>query len=301
MLGLTGPASAAPASCPPSVALSGPSAIVTEVEKTLTNRALAVGRTGPCGVLEVELRLAGEGIVVIREPSSVDAEARVVADASAAATVIESWARVDLAEPLLAVRAVAARQVFESQRDRPDVGANIPAPRVPTTRVALAASAELGLGLDGSTWTGIAVDGCANVSVMCVGARVRFARDNLTSGDAVDIGGSRTGLDILLTIESTWSAGDWRMRPGFGIGQGVVYGKVPGDDEESAAVLFRGRVALGYQLSKRTSLEFDPAVTFGLGSQRIVIDDQGEPNETAYPGDPGLHFRLGIGLRVEAL
>lgn len=294
-------AAPARADCPPATSLRGPRGLVSKVSAMLAERALVVGAAGPCGVIEVELRVAGDAIVVIG-----DGETRMVSDASAAATLIESWARVDLARPLLAARQVSApapaREPAAIETRAPEP---LPAPVAPGNVLALAAAAELGVGIDGSTWSGVAINGCAHVSAICIGVLARLARDNQINGDAARLEGSRTGLDILLTVEASWRRGDWRLRPGFGIGQGVVYAKIINngklDDEEGAAVLLRGRVGLGYQISEHWSIEADPAVVYGLGADKIVHDFEEDGSVVPYPGDPGLHIRLGLGVRVETL
>lgn len=303
-LSVAGRAGADPA-CPPSTSLDGPADLIAEVGSLLYERALPVGDDSPCGVLAIELRRASEGIVVIRDPGSDHPEARVVSDVAAAATVIESWARIDLARPLLAVREVKAPAPAPLAAPRPEVARTLPAPAVPANVLALTAAAELGVGADGSTWSGVALSGCAHLSAMCVGVLARLARDNRTGGDAERLDGTRIGLDILLTVETTWSRGAWRLRPGVGIGQGVVFSKIINngvpDDEEGAAVLLRGRVGVGYELDERWSLELDPAVIYGLGADKIVRDFEEDGSVVPYPGDPGLHVRLGLGIRVETL
>lgn len=290
------PAPAA-ADCIPSGDLRGDAELIGELVSILGERGLAIGAGGPCGAvaITVERADAGDGLRVTRDPDGPSAESRLAPDVRAAATVIESWLRVDLAAPLLAERAVAGAAIDEAAAD-------VTSASTTTRALSLGASAQIGVGADGSTWSGIQLSGCVNINVICVGAIVRAARDNKTGGDSERLDGDRTAFDTVFTVDVPFRRDRWALTPGVGVGQGAITATLAdGEDEDLAGIRLRAHVGVGYRLGSRWLIHFDPEIVFAPGAPRIAEDVEIDEPTRTFPGEPGVHYRLGIGVVLEAL
>jgi hypothetical protein len=181
-------AARAAAACPPTAVVVGAAEIVTPIAAVLRRRGVGAGPSD-CGRV-VRASLAPSANLNTYSLHIEDGYGRVsdreVADAGTAASLIESWA-IDEDADVLAPRAAPAP--IETVTAAP-----APAPAAPDLLAPawhVEALGELATGTDGSTWYGGAAAACGRLGPLCVGGRVRFARD--PGGEVGDFGGGGIG------------------------------------------------------------------------------------------------------------
>lgn len=219
-------AAASPAAadlCKPSTALKGERSVVTAIEPILRSRGVdvipAAGSeppsfiAGACRHVTAEVTTGGARIMVWVSDAEGRRAERLTEDAEAAATVIESWARGDLVDPLLAARstidvgsfgAISSSTTNAVVRTRP--------------RYLLAAGGDVGLSGDGASWVGARAHGCGMIRAFCIGGTLRYAVDLERSGDTAALGTGRTALALAVTAERPIRRGSFVVSPGIGVG-----------------------------------------------------------------------------------
>jgi len=145
---------------------------------------------------------------------------REVADAGTAASLIESWA-IDEDADVLAPRAAPA--AIEVVTTGPAAGGPLP-PAI----WAVDALGEIATATDGSTWYGGTLAACGHIGPLCVGGRLRIARDTGGNG-GIDFGGggisgelsgslSRTRYGGAAIVSLPLSLGALTFAPTIGLG-----------------------------------------------------------------------------------
>ncbi len=237
--------------CPPAARVVGAPALVAPVERLLRARGVAVdvgdgaggeaggrskaggGSGGKAGdaacAVHAELLPDERGVRVrITDPDGRTVE-RVAADPEIAATAIESWARQDLDDPLLAARVrpgsssagatasgATASRATTSGEHRLDPGA---AGRgVRARRIEVHAALDGGASDDGALWAGGHAGACATVGDLCLGALVRFAADPGVSGDTETLDHQRSAFDLTLLAALPLDRDRWTLWPHAGLG-----------------------------------------------------------------------------------
>ncbi len=295
----------ASANCRPGVRLDGDEALVGVVSAALSERGIATaeadevnGALAACAPARVTLRRRDERIAVSlagREP----AVAREVTDARTATTVIESWVRVDVEEPLLASRTVAM------VTPRPAAAAPPAPPAATTTVVApppgngrgvqLFALAERSIANDGTAWLGLQVGACVAIGPFCLGGRARFAAaagPQLRQNDL-----ERHGFELLFDGDLPVRFGRATLSPGLGVGIGSVHTHQDGtgQSEGTGGPHAEAHVSLIYGLRPHLALEaamsVDVTETTHVESSSSVI----------LPDDPQFFARFGAGVRFGGL
>lgn len=289
--------------CTPLVRVSGEPALAGQVIALLRERGLPVDRPGRCGTLTAVLTASGERTRI----TIVDAEGRTVErtaeDVRAAATVIESWARGDVAAPLLAGRDAPARPAQTADREAPP---SPPAPTIVVERlIEIGAGADAGLASDGALWTGAHARACVNVGSLCAGALVRYQIDTEARGDSIVRDTSRSALDLLLTAELPLRRGRAALWPGVAIGQTSLRATRRSQDRERidrSSLAVRGSAAVGYRVARSWWLRADLALGWSpFGARRLEEIAGGEEEPDPQDGEPLAGFApvqgwLGVGL-----
>ena len=290
--------------CKPAARVSGEPALVASVTDVLHRRGISTTATAACRPIHVTLARADERTVV----TITDAEGRVVErvaiDAQSVATTIESWARRDLSDPLLATRSgpqpveatigpTSARPegVF---RRAPGVGRQPP-------RFELVAALQSGLSGDGALWAGIRARGCARVGAFCFGAMIGYSKDTEVSGLSLEYQTTRSALDLVLIANRPFERGRFTLSPGVGVGQSAItaramVGAIEEDDYKGNFHL-RAHLDSTVYLSGAWSLAVDLAV--GYNPFATTILDKDEPVPLA--GVPRIQTWLGVGLSYGGL
>ena len=210
-LGPVAPAGAQP--CPPRAALDGDAAAVVRVGAELQRLGVAVDHgPAPRGcravLAAVELDRSG-GIAVSVSDATHRSEGRVVSDAALAAAWIDSWLRDDF-------EAAALPPEQPPAAPAPQAAAAVPARGV-FDRVSIAASYDQLWSDDSTSWTGIGGAACVRVGATCLGARFRYASQDVNEMFTT---AARSDLSLLATASWNVELGRMTVSPELGVGVG---------------------------------------------------------------------------------
>ncbi len=215
-------AAAAEPRCTPVTRVSGEPALVERIVALLVARGLAVSGESACGEVTAVVAADGERVRLV----TMDADGRrveqIADDPQAAATAIESWARTDLADPLLAPRAAPPPPSQVSDREAAPVASVETSPPGPARRAAtsqLAVGVETGFSSDDAMWYGARVQGCYAIGRVCIGALVSYAVDRRCCGDSRELSTERESFDLLAAVAVPFERGAWGLSPQLAIGQ----------------------------------------------------------------------------------
>jgi hypothetical protein len=280
-----GPARATRA-CPPSVRLGGDPGLVAELTPILASRG--IGTSGDCPALPVSLQRRGR-TTVVSQGAAERLESREVNDVRTAATVIESWVRTDLDEPLLARRRVA-------DAESPDELVAAPVPEPPASRrLQVFTLGETSVANDRTAWVGFQMGACAMFGPVCLGGRLRFA--NVAEGpDDWEVLMARKEVDALLDVDAPRRVGHVRLSTGAAFGLGWIgTHEVPETSD--------GRRTLGLRLEPHATASYSLSSHFAVESNLSVAVNQTIHTTTTtperLPADPRFVGRIGLGLRFE--
>jgi hypothetical protein len=205
------------ADCPPVAIVRGPSEIVASIRAILRAHEVATA-VGSCPDHLVRVTLFMEPgsrsyVLHIEDPFGRTSERR-IGDAETAASLIESWA-LPAADDLPAPppRPTALRRTAEAQMPSP-------AP-IDASRWRLAGALEVAGGSDDSLWYGAALTGCRSLAALCVGGRLRVARDDSLVGPDRDVGRSATELLMLAALPLAGRV--FTLTPMVGVGAGWIH------------------------------------------------------------------------------
>ena len=276
------PARAQP--CPPAVALTGEQVAVTAVRDLLEAPGIA-GETPSCPAVHARVERRGAALVVgVDGPDG--AIERTVTGPSTAATVIESWARSDVAAPLLAIRAVPIEATAASP----------PAAR----GIQLLAAEETSLASDSTVWQGMQLQACIMVGPVCAAARVHAAR--VIARPASWEGFVRKGAELYLGVDLPIAVGRTRLTPGVAAGYGAMFTRRRGGGEgmflEIAGPRAELDAALSIPLTEHLALDLVASCALTQAT-RIELHDV--PDPVAFPAEPRALMRIALGLRYGAL
>lgn len=244
----------AAAGCPPTVGLSGPAKLVRGLTVALVERGVRVEPgelpNGDCERLTVNLREEGGAVkVTILDPWGRSSE-RTVKELLTSASLIESWARLDLLDgvntstvsapatpavpPTPAAPAAPAAPATPAALSTPPSpeAAELQVPLVPvattpaeasttaveapatepTKSLTLRVLGEGAIGRDRSRWAGASAAACAHLGFVCLGLEGRYAR-----GDR-----AQNAVEALLLLEARLTLGFITFTPGVGVGAGWI-------------------------------------------------------------------------------
>jgi len=274
--------------CPPSARLEGDAELVQQIQPRLTRRGVRTQSSKRCSAVKVTVGRAGEKLLISIEDRYGRKSERSVADAEAAATVIESWARSDLNAGLLAgwsYEPPAAPVV------KPLPAQTVAAP-APAARglASLAIAGETSLGFDGSLWLGAGLSGCLGLGRFCLGTSARLLAGTATS--------TSLGVDLLATVELPVKLGRAVLVPGLGLGGGwITIGQSTGqNNQEISNFGLRADVhaSLSYPLGHGVSLHI--GVAADVSAQAADAPQNQDMNQI--PGEPSGYLRGLLGLRL---
>jgi len=297
---------ASAAACRPGVRLDGDAALVGAVGAALGERGIATdvasdaNGAAECAPARVTLARRDARIAVSIASSREPGVEREVTDARTATTVIESWVRTDVDEPLLGSRAiamVAPRPAPAPAPLPPPVTTTTVAPPPPASGrgVQLFALGERSLASDGTAWLGVQIGGCVMLGPVCIGGRGRFS---LAAGPQLSHDNlERHGFELLAAADLPLRFGPAMLSPGLGIGVGSVHThqKGTGEAEGTGGPHADAHVSLAYQLRPHLALEaamsVDVTETTHVESSSAVI----------LPDEPQFFARFGAGVRFGGL
>jgi hypothetical protein len=317
----TGAPIARAGTCPPAVALTGDAEAVRAVRAQLDARGIA-GETPSCPVVRARIERRGALLVVgIERPAGPNAVPgapvdppggrdgvpgagpgavieRAVGEPATAATVIESWARTDLAAPLLETRAVPAIDVA------PAVAAAPAAPAPAAQGIQLFLAEETSVASDRTVWEGMQLGACVMLGPVCAAARVHGGKV-IAKPDGWDRF-ARKGAELYIGIDIPIAVGPTRLTPGFAAGYGTMLTHNIGDSEKTGIEISGPRaeahVALAIPLTPHIAI--DLATTAEL-TQATGMETHGSATGVdpaiMYPDEPRALFRFAIGVRYGAL
>ncbi len=289
--------------CPPAVALGGEAAVVQAVRDELAPRGIAA-ETARCPSVHARIERRGAQLVVEKLTPGGASIARTVSGPATAATVLESWARSDVAAPLLELRYPSA----------PPIPPRSPVPPLrPAARgFHVFAAAESSFGSDGSRWQGGSIGVCLMLGPICAATRLRLA-DMVTqpSGWA---GLRRAGIDAYVGIDVPVAIGPLRLTPGVAVGLGASGASYTSTESVSSGDLssfsHNTVVAVGPRAEIRAALwvpitaHVSVDVTVGAVLNQVAENAHGYApdyaDEMLLPVEPTALLRFAIGLHYGA-
>lgn len=279
--------------CPPSVALTGDAALVRTIRDLLSARGIAAPTTR-CPAVRARVERRGAQLVVDGDgPDGAPIE-RAVGEPATAASVIESWARSDVAAPLLAIRAVPVLAVSAET-----------APAAPPTArgIQLFAAAETSFASDGTTWQGLQLGACIMLGPICVATRLRGGK--MISQPERLAAFARHGVEVYLGIDVPIALGRARLTPGFAAGYGGVFTRFRTDDDkvgiESHGPRAEVHAALSVPLTSHVALDLTAAGTLTQATEVENHGSQAPDPAVMFPGEPRALVRFAFGVRYGAL
>jgi hypothetical protein len=288
----------AASACQPAASVVGDDdALVVEVRALLALRGVVEAQEEGCPWVVARLAASPAGLEVIVKDSFGRGETKVVSDAVIAATIIESWTRADLEDPLLVGH--------EPPPPKPaPVAANKAPASAPYDYDDPGAAARLMLftsqGADGSLWLDPELSGCVRLGAWCVGGALRGRFDLRQGGDSEPLDTSRVGVDVSALVERPVRLGELALIPGVGVGAGWLRSSFVGEeaggrpiDVDSAGLRLEARLGLAYELDDDVSVEL--MVRFASSPVAHTTSYLDEGFEVA--GEPAWLFGLGLGLR----
>ena len=289
------PARAAAETCRPAIELAGDAALVAEVSEILGARGVSLS-VEQCGAIRAHVDRRGNAIgIVIDQPDGTQLE-RVVGETKTAATVIESFVRMDVGDPLLATRALPSEppSPIRDRVDPPD-----PAPQMlrAARGVHLLSAFEGSYASDHTSWIGAHIGVCVMFGPVCGAARLRFA--SVADGPGVwKEQLERRSTELLFGIDVPFAVGTLTLSPGFaaGLGQMHTRGEMKEMRAETGGVRADVHVTLTIPLWRRLAIDVFSAADL-TQETRVEWDASIAP----LPDEPRLLVRFGIGLRYGGL
>jgi hypothetical protein len=320
----TGAGLARAGTCPPAVALTGDADAVRAVRAQLDARGIA-GETPSCPAVHARIERRGAQLVVGILPRAPDdgpgaardvvsdvvrggvpdavpdvVIERAVGEPATAATVIESWARTDLAAPLLETRAVPAAQVA------PAVVAAPAAPAPAAQGIQLFLAEETSLASDHTVWQGMQLGACVMLGPICAAARVHAGKVIAKPHHDWD-SFVRKGAEAYVGIDIPIAVGRIRLTPGFAAGYGTMLTHRSGDSDETGVEISGPRAeahaALAIPLTPHIAIDLATTAELTQAARieiRSMTPGSSDP-AILYPDEPRALFRFAIGLRYGAL
>ena len=267
----------------------------------LQSRGIELERVEGCEMIAVLIEPENRGLSIAIEPSGVR---RTANDPVSAATIIESWVREDVTEPLLSRELPPpVREPFPPEEEESRVEVQLQAPG---RRYALGLSGVFGIGGDGSNWWGADLRGCAHLSLVCVGGRAQVSADLGANGQAERLDGDRLLVDLSPTIELPIEFDRIDLSPGVGIGLSIQRTNL---DEDRGApgvtkkLVFGGKVrfqlGLSCWLAPNWSLRLDLAFDWAPFARERIYGEMPDGTRGAeLPGEPEVMGWLRAGLEV---
>lgn len=281
--------------------VSGAPVLVGPVVALLRERGVPVSGSSECGVVSAVLASEDERVRI----TIIDGDGRVVErlvdDVEGAATAVESWARGDLLDPLLAARQPPPRPAVDPEAPQAIEIEEVSRPAA--RRVDVGALAEAALSDDGALWAGVRAQGCVQIGMLCIGALLRYAVDTENGGLAEDKLSHRTAIDFMLAAELpiALDRGRFAVTPGFAAGVDALRARreevCDECEDEAIALLARGQVAGTARINRSWHLRLDLFTSWApFADDKLGETDMDVNDEPWLAGAPTWVHGLGLGL-----
>lgn len=275
--------------------LAGDPDLVGAVSDILAVRGIAL-EPGSCPALRAQLTRRGEALVVELTQGDAPAIERVVAEASTAATVIESFTRADVGSPLLATHAVPSTTV-DTIRASPVPALDAWSSRASARGVHVFGAFETSYASDRTSWVGAHLGACIMLGPVCAAARIRVA--NVASGPGVwESQVERRSIEMLGGLDIPFAVGRATLSPGFAAGLGQMHTRGQTHDMRSETGGMRADVHLTCSIPLSRHLAIDVFGAADLTQETIVENGSAM---VVLPAEPRLIMRLGLGVRYGGL
>ncbi len=291
-------ASAAPA-CKPAAHVTGEPDLVAAIEPLLRERGVEVVDAaavsgGACERVLAEVIRGGTRVMVWITDAEGRRAQRVAEDTVAAATVIESWTRRDLVDPLL-----ASRGLFE--RARVDGAPRREAAAPPPLPYMLGAGGDVGRSGDGAVWMAARLQGAGTLGTFSVGGILRYGLDLERGGDTMRLGTTRRVFAVTVTGERPLRRARVALYPGLGAGLTAVTATFAPESEleQASAVHLRGSLGGAYRLANDWLVRLDAAVELAPTAREILGEADGLDHQLA--ASPKWQTWFGIALMYGGL
>ena len=292
--------------CPPAAVVAGASA--DDVGRILEQRGVAAPREG-CPAVTASIHATAAGLTVNIVDVAGRSVERSASTAEAAATVVESWARDDVALSLFTPPATTAASATVNAprvlalRETPTLNTarDVVAPAPVTPWIRLDVGADTGVALDGSVWPGAAAGACFQFGAVCAGAFAHAAVDSSLVGASADQETGRVALDGLLSVDGAFDLGGVTIRPGGFVGAGwmqsrnsPVWAPVAANNVEVDGGGMRGgaRVVVGVPIGESFAVNVSVGADLALLAHTATYVEDTE----VIAGEPLAFVRFGVGF-----
>jgi hypothetical protein len=269
----------------------------------LRERGVPVAGESACGVISAVVASEEERVRVTIIDGDGRMVERMVDDAEGAATTVESWARGDIVDPLLAARAAPPLPSVDREAPRDIEIDSENQSRPAARRVDIGALAEVALSDDSALWAGARAQGCVEIGATCIGAMLRYAVDTEIEGIAADQFSHRSAIDLLLIGELPidLARGRFSLIPGLGAGLGALRAhreEVCDEcEDEAIALVLRGQVAGTARINPSWDIRLDLFTGWApFGQEKIGEIDMDVDDEPWLAGAPSWLYGIGLGL-----
>jgi hypothetical protein len=290
--------------CGPSASVQGPDDVVTSIRHTLRARGIAIDSLDGCPSVRTTVTRTTSGLrVTVEDPYGRKSE-RTVAEADAAATIIESWARTEDEAALLAARdwprAQRTADAAAKNDDGPDALRSTVVPAPAGRALGVSVSAETSLANDGSIWFGAGITACVRLGPACTGIFARAGSDSRLSGSSKQLETSRTAFDLLVAADLPLRWGDVEITPGAGFGLGWMRTSRSGPggavEVDSGGLRANAHITFDIPLTRTLFLDLGASVDVLPLAHTATYRDEG----LTLAGEPRGFVRATIGLRYSA-
>jgi hypothetical protein len=270
----------------PCATVSGDPVLASAVVELLVARGITA--SDDCGAIVARVTRDRDAIVVARGEDEL-----AVSDAATAATVVESWARADVASPLLAERALPQPPVARGRSI--DSAVAITASAGEPHGLQVFAALETSIASDRTSWLGSQVGACVMIGPICAAARMRFAK--VTGGPGPwEHQLDRAGGELLVGGDIPFRIGPLTLVPGFGGGLGEIgthVADVKGDRmyNRTGGLRADAHAVLSYPIGHRFALDLTVAADI---TQATHVETD---TTMQFPDEPWLLVRMGVGVR----
>lgn len=274
--------------CRATAVLDGDGALVDAIDSTLTERGIATKATAACPTTTALVERRDNAIAVTITDPSGRRSTRTLDDITAAATLIESWARQDMNASALVGWIEPAPLPPIAETPRVDVVATVATSRA-RDPLTLAVAGESSLGFDGTAWLGAHATACVRLGPACIGAAGRILADD-----------SRRSMDVLAAAELPVA-----LSPRLVLVAGVAAGVGSFRSPFTRAELVTTKTATGARVDAHAAITVALSRYIGLHVGLSVGGSPQAPMTIATDGDaktdndePSGFVRADVGLRI---
>jgi len=296
-------AAAAGSRCTAVAHVSGAPVLVGPLLALLRERDVPVEGASSCGAISAVVASEDEHVRVTIIDGDGRIVERVVDDVEGAATAVESWARGDLTDPLLAAREAPPRPAVDPEAPSAIEVEDGSSPPLAGHRLDVGALVEMALSDDGALWAGVHAQVCVQLGPICAGTLLRYAVDTENGGLAEDMLSHRQAIDVLATAELPirLDRGRFAVAPGLAFGLGALRAqRTETCDEctdEAVGLLMRGQIAGSARLGPSWDVRLDLSFGWSPFAEEEIGETDMDPNDEPFlAGQPTRVYAAGLGL-----